>query len=630
LDINLIKRLFIILMLFCWVAMAPAQKIIMQPGAQIPMKIKPAQPKSEAQVIADRARRSEERGDYARALQTWKDLLSKSPWNYEAIAGIPRDLMVLKHYDDAEAFLNDLLRKNEFRDPRPAQLEDPTSTYSLTLVLGEVALAKGSRDKAWQIWNAALEQQGKRGNAVRMLVNMLQMSRLWEDSDQLIREYRKQSKDAVFMALESANALRAQMNFAASAEELLLFSRSTPAGWSIVINYLDRFSDDSSVTKKVTGVLDKALKTDRKNPDLWRIYAAYKLKSGELAKSLEATIAADSLSQGGGALVLASAQTMLKEGDIALAKRGFEHVLKWNPAPEIAERAELGLGECLETQGQWTQAKQAYVSFVEKHPKSRAVDEARVRIGGILLDHERKPDEALTVFKELWSRGAIPMRAMVGLRIGDCHAWLGDFSAAILSWLDVSKMSPQQPTEESAQALLRIARANFWRDSTSAAQSVLDNITEGNPTSTAFNDAVLYNALLDEGGVYAALRAFATGDLEIFKGEYASAANSFSNAAGLVKTGKVAEWCRFQQAMALRAAGKPTEAIAVLDTFIITYTNSVDLDRSVYLRTVIRQEDLNEDSGALEAFQKFLLEYPRSPYLEQARRRARILTARVS
>ena len=141
----------------------------------------------------------------------WQDLLAKVMWNAEAIQGISRDMIVLKKYDDAESFLKELIRKNQYRDPRVTQIEDPTGVYALTLRMGEVALARGNRERAWQIWNEALARQNKSGGAVRMLVGILQTNRMWEDGDNLIREYRKTSKDAIFMALESANSLRAQM-----------------------------------------------------------------------------------------------------------------------------------------------------------------------------------------------------------------------------------------------------------------------------------------------------------------------------------------------------------------------------------------------------------------------------------
>jgi TolA-binding protein len=184
--------------------------------------------------------------------------------------------------------------------------------------------------------------------------------------------------------------------------------------------------------------------------------------------------------------------------------------------------------------------------------------------------------------------------------------------------------------EDGASALLRIARANLWRDSVSAAHTALDSIQDAATSNTAFNDAILYTALLDEGGVYRAARAFAEGDYASFRHEDSLAAVRFSESADLVKSGRLAEWARFLQALALRSAGKPQLAIAVLDTFLQNYPESVDLDRAKYIQALIRMEDLHDNATALQEFQQFLIDHPRSIYLEQARRKARILANRVS
>ena len=172
-------------------------------------------------------------------------------------------------------------------------------------------------------------------------------------------------------------------------------------------------------------------------------------------------------------------------------------MLKIQSVAEIEERAEIGLAECLENQGQWTQAKQAYEGFLQKHSKSRAIDEVKFRIANIQLEHEKQPEQAIVLYKELWGKLSIPWRSNVGLKIGDCYAWMDDYAAAIKAWREVVRFSSQkQLTEDGAQAFFRMARANFWRDSIDAALGILDSIMEGNPTSSTFNDAVLYSALL--------------------------------------------------------------------------------------------------------------------------------------
>ena len=625
-----LKYIYLLLLAFALPLTAQQIKIQVQGGNQGQVQRPAQRQKTEEQILIERARAAETRGDYERALAMWREILNRSPWSPDAVQAVPRTLIVLKRYDEAQQFVNDLLQKSDLGgEMKP--LSDPSSEYSLTLLLGQVALAKGDDTGAWEIWNGALKKFNNSDEAVHLLVITLQQNRRWEDSEKLIRDHRKEAKSPAFMALELANSLRGQMNYAAAADELLLYAQSTPAGWQIAQTYLNQFPDDSTANEKVVGTLKKAVQHDRKNGTLWKLYAGYLLKAGELDEALDATIAADSLSDGaGGLLVLNASQTLLDEGAVELARRGFQKVLAWKPPPDLSARAELGLGRCLEALDQWADAKHAYESFVDKNAKLKEVDEARFRIAEILMQHEHNPLEALTIFRGLWQKGGTFPRAQVGLRIGDAHVWMGEYDNAIGAWSDVVKLGGAQINEDAAIALLRIARANIWRDSVSAAHVALDSIQDAATTNTAFNDAVMYTALLDEQGVYRAVRAFAEGDYASFKREDSLAAVRFDESATLLKSGKLAQWARFAEAIALRSAGKPQDAIAVLDSFIVNYPESVDLDRAQYTHALIKMEDLNDRTAALQEFQQFLIDHPRSIYLEQARRKARILANRVS
>jgi len=591
----------------------------------------PRKAQSDDYIIAERARRAETLGDLNRALGIWRELLNRTPWQPDALQGITRTLLALQRYDEAEVFLNEWIQKTEFRENVPMLPADPAGKYSLTLALGQVALARGDEARAWQIWNGALATFGRAPDALRVLVTMLLQNHRWEDAERIIRDFRKDAKQPSFMAMELASSLSGQMNWSAATEELLLFATSSPNGWQVALNYLNRFPDDSTVNGKVNTVLRKALQRDRKSVDLWRLSAGFAHKTGDEEGFVNGIITADSLSQNGGNLVLTAAEQLLNEGEVEHARRGFQRILAWQPAADVAARAELGLGRCLEMLGQWTQAKQAYETFIAQHPEFKEIHEARFRIAEILLQHDHDATTALPLYQELWQRGQTVSRALVGLRVGDCQACLGDYAAAVGAWSDVVKLDRTPvPSEDAAQALLRIARANLWRDSTKAALAALDSVSGGNPVNTAFNDAVLYTALLEEGGFYRAQRAFAEGDFATFRHEDSLAAARFDEAATLLKDGRLAEWARYSEALALRNCSRPQEAITVLDSFIARFTGSVDLDRAKYLRALIRMEDLHDDAGALFEFKEFLIQHPRSMYLEQARKKARILSARVS
>jgi tetratricopeptide (TPR) repeat protein len=626
---NILRLLLLAALIVVVAALSFAQvKISPVPGNRV--MIPPNRALNDEALMAERARRAEAAADYNRALSIWQELLNRSPWNPEAVQGMERVLLVLKKYDDAEAFLNDRIQKSGFRDGVVPTL-DPTSKYSLELALGQVALSSGNEKKAWDIWNNALTEQGKTPETIRGLVMILQQNRRWEDSEKIIRDYRKESKQPAFMAQELAMGLRGQMDFAGATEELLIYAQNMqPTGWQLAMSYLDMFPDDSTVAPKVIAVLKKALQKDRKNAILWRITAGYLHKSGNAEESLDATITADSLSKRSGTEVLTAAQQFLNEKEIAVARRGFQRVLSWKPEPDVAARAELGLGMCLEALDQWAEAKRAYENFISIHSNSKEADEARYHIAEILLNHDHDAAAALEMYRTLSQRPAPIPRGQIGLRIGDCLARMNELDSAISAWSDVVRMNKAAMNEDATQALMRIAHADLWRDSVNQALDILDSIQTGNPMNSSFNEAVLFSGLLGEGGFHGAIRAFAEGDYADFCGRDSLAAERYDSAAGLLKTGKLAEWSRYSEALALRDSKQPQRAIAVLDTFIANYPESVDLDRAEYMHAVIRMEDLHDDKGALTEFENFLAAHPRSLYLEEVRKKARMLTSKVS
>lgn len=602
-----------------------AQQIIIEPGK---MKKAPVQ-KSLEQVQTERARRDEQRGNFDGALTAWREVLKTSPQDPQAISAIPNCLIQLRRFDEAEAFLGEQILRSEGRGGI-TPWQDPTSVFSLTLARGEVKLARDESDAAWKIWKDALATQPHNPDALRSLINVLHRNHRWDESEKLIRDYRKEENISSYMSLELASSLQAQMNYAGATEELLLYTKTSPTAWQIAQSYLSRFPDDSTVEKTVMNTLDQAVKRDRKDPTIWRMVAGYAMKSGHLEKALEATIAADSLAEGGGVSVLTTAQQLLAEDEIDFARRGFEKVLAWKPADQFAERAELGLAQCLVAQGDHVAAKAAYERFIAGRTKSADLEEAKFQIAEIMLEHENKPLEALAEYTGIFARAKPPLKSRAGMRIGDAHAYMGEYGPAIEAWGKAVVALRGDVADEVGRSLMRVARANMWRDSTALAEAALDSILKGGTQTTTFNDAILYQALLSGGGFHGAMRAFADADYAEFRNNHEVAAQKYGEAASQLKYGRLAEWSRISEAVALRELGKPNEAMAALDTFIVSFPESMDLPRAKYLQAVITLEDLQQQDKALQMLQDYLVDYPRSLYLEQARRKARVLANKVS
>ncbi|MFH1010405.1 MAG: tetratricopeptide repeat protein, partial [bacterium] len=597
-------------------ALGQIQIRTMEPKAGTP------RPAAAEQALMERARRFEERGESERALEAWRATLEQNAWNAYAIDGIRRNLVYLKRYEEAIGFTEGVIARSRTRGSADMGPNDLLSPYTLTLGLGEIYLAQGVTERAWEIWNRALASESKSPSAVAQLVRILQRNRLWEDAETLICDYRKESRQPAFMALELAQSLQQRMAWGAATRELVTYLAEAPTSWEIAQAYLSRFPDDSAVHAEVRGSLERAIREQKRDLNLRRLFAGYLFRIRNFVASYEQTVAIDSLAERKGEEVLPFARKLLKEDEIALASRAFSWVLKQEPPLSVRLEAELGLADCLLLLEKYAEAKAAYEAFVQAYPQAVEAVEARFRIAIITLRHERRPAEALSQLRTIEKGSKTLSASKVQLHIGDCLVWMERIPEAIEIWRKIARTTRSEE-DISGEAGLRIGRAHLWVDSLVLASGVFDSMmTMGDFASRSFNDAVQYGNLLLEGGSSEAMHTFAKGDLALFREEPAKAAAQFERVADLAKRGRLAEWGRYLQAVSLRKAAEPLTATQVLEKFIVDFPQSRDIDRTIFLLAEVQEEDLHDEAAARANYEKILTDFPQSTYLEQARKRA--------
>jgi len=585
----------------------------------------PQRPGTTEQTLVERARRLEERGDSENALQAWRAALSENAWNAYAIDGVRRNLVYLKRYEEAIEFTEGIIARAQTRASAELGPSDPLSPFALTLGLGEIYLAQGESERAWEIWNRALASESESPAAISLLVKVLQRNRLWEQAESLISDFRKKSKQPAFMALEMAQSLQMRMAWGAATRELITYLMETPTTWEIAQQYLARFPDDSMVYREVKSTLARAIQEQKRALNLRRLFAGYLFKISDFAASYEQIVVIDSMADGHGEEILSLAAKLLREEEISLASNAFSRVLSRDPALSTRLKAELGLANCLLQLQKYAEAKAAYETFVQAHPQAPEADEARFHIAAITLRYERRPEDALKLLQAIEKGSKTFPAARIQLNIGDCLVWMNRVPEAIEVWRKVAGRSSKGMEEFGAEATLRMARAYFWLDSLTHAGDVLDSMMMGNLASRCFNDAMQYSNLLIEGGQSSALQAFAQGDLLLFQEEPNKAAAQFERVAQLARRGRLAEWGRYLQALSLRKAGESLTAAQILEKFIVDFPQSRDLDQAIYLLAQVQEEDLHDEAAARANYEKILTNLPESTYLEQARKRARVL-----
>lgn len=592
------------------------------------IRIQPLKPslrdRHSERTLINRARHFEERGYNERALETWRAVLAQDAWNASAIDGIRRNLVYLKRYDEAIEFMEGVIARAQTRSSGATRLDEPTSPFALTLGLGEVYLAQGESERAWEIWDRALASESESPYAVMLLVKILQRNRLWHEAEELIRDFRRRARQPGFMARELARSLAVRMEWGAATRELMTYMKEVPAGWEIAQQFLARFPDDSAVHAEVSATLARTVRKQKRDINLRRLFAGYLFKIRDFAACYDQIVVVDSLADRHGAEILGLASKLLKEGQTHLASHAFSRVLTREPELGMRLQAELGMADCLLRLGKPGDAKAAYEAFVEAHSQTPEVTRARFRIATITLKHERRPEDALAKLHAIETGGKGVSASEVQLKMGDCLVWLDRTPEAIEVWQQVARRE-RKAEDLRAEASLRVARAHFWMDSLRLANAVLDSILKGDLASRCYNDAVHYRNLLTEGAHSEALRAFGQGDLFLFREEPGKAAEQFERTGKLARRGRLAEWGRYLQAVALRRADEGEAAAEVLGSFIADFPESRDVDRAIFLLAQVQEEDLLDVAAARASYEKILADFPESTYLEQARKRARAL-----
>ncbi len=614
------KRLIIFFAILLMTAFAFGQTIPIRIESK---RVNPKAANAKELNLVDRARHYEERADTERALAAWRAVLAENAWNAQAVEGIRRNLVYLKRYDEAIEFIEGIIARSQAENSVQPNTHPALEPFVLTLGLGEIYLVQDQQERAWEIWNRALESESKNPSAMAGLVRVLQRNRLWEDAERLIEDYRKESGQPSFMAYEMSQSMRVRMQWDAATRELINYLQEAPQSWMIAQRTLTSFPDEPDVHQKVAETLAHAVKKDKRNIRLRQLYAGYLFNIRDFAGSYEQTVVVDSLSDKHGEAVLVLADRMLKQGETSLASKSFSRALQREPSAQTRLKAELGLADCQMQLEKFAEAKAAYQSFVAAHPKASEAVLARYRIATITLRHERKPAEAFEQLKEIEKGSKQVSPATVQLNMGDCLVWMDKIPDAIDVWSKVSNDKKYQ--DKVAEANLRIVRAHLWMDSLVKANDALDMILAGSFDSPCYNDAVRYSKLMTEGGYGEVMREYAQGDLNLFLEEPDKAANHFQRVADVAKQGRMAETGRYMQAFSLRDAGQAEASVRILEQFVEDFPESRDLDRTIFLIAQVQEENLHNTAAALANYEKILADFPESTYLEQARKRARAL-----
>lgn len=576
----------------------------------------------------------EQSGDTEHALQLFRELYARDPFNQVYSESLERCLVQAKRYDEAVTLLQERIK----RSPRD---------IALFAELGSVYYRAGHEQESSAAWEQASAIDPENPVTYNIIAGAMVDLRLLDKAVDVYHKGRIAMNDRDAFILELAQLHTATMNYAGAAEELVHWLTLNPGQTSLIQNRLGVFTakDEgrqaaiAGITRAIGGSIDK---------QLYDLLSWLYTEAHEFDRAFDAAMKLDDLQGRNGAGILAFAERAVRERAYSVGIRAYKAALDLPLNDQRRCAALFGLALAMETvlpdslgvensgDDRHTAMSEvpsvsavlnAFRSVVSSCPKTDLAGRSYLHIGGIMMDRENNLDGAKEAFEH--ARTANPKRTSFEyepmLRLGVLAELRAD-TAEARRWFTLVEAAPDAAPDQGDEAAFRLAELGFYEGRFEEALHLLEALSL-NVKADYANDAIALKAFLQENiGSQDALAAFARADFMGRQRHNSEAIALFHDVAERFPQTLLVDDAMMKMAGLQAHAGQFQDAVRTYTTVIEKFAaNNVLLDRAQFELARVYDVGLHSTSDAIAAYEKLLATYPSSLFADDARRRIRAL-----
>ena len=221
------------------------------------------------------------------------------------------------------------------------------------------------------------------------------------------------------------------------------------------------------------------------------------------------------------------------------------------------------------------------------------------------------------------------VRDEVKLELGDLLLFAGQTWDASLLYMQVEKANKNDLL--GAAAKFRNAKLSYYSHDFDWAKSQLD-VLRASTSKLIANDAMELSLLIsdnmEDDSTYSMLELFADADLLLYRGQLDSAWEAFDAVNRARMSHPLFDEVLMRKAQIRMKQARYADADSLLKRLVDFYPYDITADDALMLRAELNEEHLDRPQTALECYEKILLDYPTSLYVDRARKRYNELKAR--
>lgn len=578
----------------------------------------------------------ENAGENEQALALYRELYLREPRNVVYFEGLQRVLTRQKRYDELAGLIRERLRAS------PGDL-------GLWGQLGSAYYRGGDEARARAAWDSAIAMSPGNPAVYRFVANVMIENRLLEQAAESYRRGRQACGDPSLFAFELSHLLAMSMDYRGATEELVRWLENNPGQTAVVQSRLSAFTGSGEGR---AGAIEAVRQAIERTGDtrFYDLLSWLYLEGKEYRRALEVVVAVEGKTGGGGATMLAFADRAYSDRAFAIAAEAYDLALAASlPRARVPgarygrAMALLGMAASVDTTAQpliltpipgteqlsrYAASVAAFQRVVEEFPRSDWSARAYYQIGLVQLRHLGDPERALDSFRRAAEEAATTPAFQYGLALKTAEAFMvkGDSAGAAARYRTVAAARNATP-DQMDEAAFRLAELDYFAGRIAEARTQLDSITLNLKADYA-NDALQLRSFLQESGgaPVAALGRFGAA-------EYLARQRRNPEAAALLR-----DLLRSPEALPL--AEEALIRVALLEAGMEFYERSAatlaellgrpghqgtGLDRAQFMLGEVQEFGLKNRTAAIAAYEKLLLDHPRSVWGAPARQRIRTL-----
>ena len=220
------------------------------------------------------------------------------------------------------------------------------------------------------------------------------------------------------------------------------------------------------------------------------------------------------------------------------------------------------------------------------------------------------------------------VRDEVKLELGDLLLFAGQTWDASLLYMQVEKSNKNDLL--GAAAKFRNAKLSYYNHDFEWSKSQL-NVLRASTSKLIANDAMELSLLIsdnmEDDSTYGMLELFADADLLFYRNQLDSAWMAFDAVNRAALSHPLFDEVLMRKAQIRTKQARYAEADSLLQRLVDFYPSDITADDALILMAQLNEDHLGNRAKALECYEKILLDYPTSLYVDRARKRYNELKA---